>query len=193
MSDQDSGRNAEVILKIVAGNRDGQFRINPKTGILYVAKPLDHEYKTRYSLTVSALDQANAGMRKQSSARVKIYVEDVNDNDPVFKTDDKSIFFSENEPSGTRVLRLNAKDADAGENSHISYSIANLNADQLPFSIDHFTGIIKSKQLIDFESDKREYKLRVRASDWGTPYRRQSELKLTIKIKDINDNRPQVI
>ena len=33
----------------------------------------------------------------------------------------------------------------------------------------------------------------VRASDWGQPFRRQSELRLTIRIKDINDNRPQVI
>ncbi len=31
-----------------------------------------------------------------------------------------------------------------------------------------------------------------RASDWGVPFRRQSELKLNIMIRDINDNRPQV-
>ena len=192
VSDKDSGRNAKVILKITAGNRDGQFRINPRTGVLYVARPLDAEYKTRYSLTVSALDQANAGVRKQSSARVRIFVKDVNDNDPRFPEDEKEIYFNENEPSGTRVLRLNAKDADSGENSHISYSIANLNEDKIPFQIDHFTGVIKSKKLIDYESDKRLYKLQIRASDWGTPYRRQSELRLTVRIRDINDNRPQV-
>ena len=45
--------------------------------------------------------------------------------------------------------------------------------------------------MIDYESDKRVYKLKIRASDWGTPYRRQSEMRLTINIKDINDNRPQ--
>ena len=64
-----------MILKIVAGNRDGQFRIDPTTGVLYVARPLDAEYKSRYTLTVSALDQANTGMRKQSSARVRIFVQ----------------------------------------------------------------------------------------------------------------------
>ena len=64
VTDQDSGRNAKVLLKIVAGNRDEQFRIDPLSGMLYVARPLDAEYKTRYTLTVSALDQANAGMRK---------------------------------------------------------------------------------------------------------------------------------
>ena len=35
------------------------------------------------------------------------------------------------------------------------------------------------------------YLLKVRASDWGTPYRRQSELLVTVVVRDVNDNRPQ--
>jgi protocadherin Fat 1/2/3 len=46
-------------------------------------------------------------------------------------------------------------------------------------------------RLLDYESEKRVYVLKVRASDWGSPYRRQAELKLTIRLRDINDNRPQ--
>ena len=60
-------------------------RINPKSGVLYVERPLDAEMKSAYSLTVTALDHANTGMRKQSSAKVRIYIVDVNDNDPQFK------------------------------------------------------------------------------------------------------------
>ena len=192
MTDQDVGRNAKVLLKIVAGNRDEIFRIDPVTGMLYVAKKLDAETKSRYTLTVSAVDQANAGVRKQSSARVRVAVIDVNDNDPVFQESEKTIYFDENEPAGTPLLRVRAKDRDSGENGHLSYSIANINAQDIPFTVDHFTGMIKSKRLIDYETDKREYKLQIRASDWGTPYRRQAEMRLTIRIKDINDNRPQV-
>ena len=33
--------------------------------------------------------------------------------------------------------------------------------------------------------------LKIRASDWGTPYRRQSELTVTVTVRDVNDNRPQ--
>ena len=192
MTDQDVGRNAKVLLKIVAGNRDEIFRIDPVTGMLYVAKKLDAETKSRYTLTVSAVDQANAGVRKQSSARVRVAVIDVNDNDPVFQETEKTIYFDENEPAGTPLLRVKAKDRDSGENGHLSYSIANINAQDIPFTVDHFTGMIKSKRLIDYETDKREYKLQIRASDWGTPYRRQAEMRLTIRVKDINDNRPQV-
>ena len=158
----DTGRNAEVRLSIVAGNGDGKFRIDPITGMLYVAAPLDAEKKTRYTLTVAALDQANAGVRKQSSARVRILVTDVNDNQPKFPRDQKTIYFDENEPGRTRVTRVNAKDADSGENQQISYSIANPDADEIPFVIDHSNGVIKSTRLVDYESDRREYKLQVR-------------------------------
>ncbi len=87
------------------------------------------------------------------------------------------------------MYRVKAQDADSNDNGYLSYSIANLN--DVPFEIDSFTGAIKATKLIDFESDRREYHLLVRASDWGTPYRRQAELRLTIRVRDINDNRPQ--
>lgn len=193
VTDLDSGRNAKVVLKITAGNPDDQFRIDPLSGVLFVARPLDAETKSRYTLTVSALDMANAGMRKQSSARVSIFIDDVNDNTPEFENKEKEIFFNENEPTGTRVMRLNAQDLDSGENSRITYSIVNIHADELPFEIDHFTGVIKSRSVIDYESARRDYDLIIRASDWGTPFRRESEMKLMIHIKDINDNRPQVL
>ena len=93
---------------------------------------------------------------------------------------------------GPRLLASRAVDADAGENARISYSLANIDAEELPFEIDHFTGVIKSNKLIDYEADRREYVLHVRASDWGTPFRRQAEIKVKIHIKDVNDNRPQV-
>ena len=61
VTDQDSGLNAKVRLNIVAGNKNGQFRMNPTSGVLYIARPLDAEYKASYTLTVTALDQGNTG------------------------------------------------------------------------------------------------------------------------------------
>ncbi len=194
VTDKDTGRNAKVEMKITGGNKDNTFRIDPATGMLYTAAALDAEKKSRYVLKVSALDMANTGMRKQSSARVSIFVEDANDNAPVFDDGQTSmeIFFKENEPAGTRVIKLTARDADSGENARITYSVANVDADTLPFEVDQFTGVVRSRQVIDYESDRRKFVMRVRASDWGKPYRRETELKLTINIQDINDNRPQV-
>lgn len=189
VADMDLGKNAKVFLEIVGGNEGGEFYVNPDTGMLYTAVILDAEAKAFYTLTVSAIDQGNIGTRKQSSAKVKINVLDTNDNDPLFEKLEVKVRLDENESPGTYVTKVTARDRDSGENAYISYSIANLNP--VPFEIDHFSGIVKTTQVLDFESMKREYILRVRASDWGLPYRRQTEMQLTIKINDVNDNRPQ--
>lgn len=189
VTDADEGKNAQVSLEIVGGNEGGDFRINPDTGMLYTAVLLDAENKPFYSLTVSAIDQGNAGTRKQSSAKVKVYVEDTNDNDPIFDKSEMTVWIDENMPAGTSVTTVHAKDKDRGENSYISYLIANLV--KVPFEIDHFSGVVKTTMLLDYESMRREYILQVRASDWGLPYRRQTEMQLTVKVRDVNDNRPQ--
>ncbi|XP_058828867.1 fat-like cadherin-related tumor suppressor homolog isoform X4 [Topomyia yanbarensis] len=189
VTDRDEGKNAQVFLEIVGGNEGGEFRVNPETGMLYTAVPLDAEMKAFYTLTVSAIDQGNTGTRKQSSAKVKINVQDTNDNDPIFETNNMTIWVDENEPAGTTVTKVTARDKDLGENAYISYSIANLN--DVPFDIDHFSGVVRTSKLLDYESMRREYILRVRASDWGLPYRRQTEMQLIIKLRDVNDNRPQ--
>lgn len=189
VTDRDEGKNALVSLEIVGGNEGGEFRVNAETGMLYTAVPLDAEAKAFYTLTVSAIDQGNTGTRKQSSAKVKINIQDTNDNDPVFEQANVTIWVDENDPAGTTVTKVLAKDRDSGENAYISYSLANLN--EVPFDIDHFSGTVRTTKLIDYESMRRKYVLQVRASDWGLPYRRQTEMSLTITLRDVNDNRPQ--
>lgn len=189
VTDADEGKNAQVFLEIVGGNEGGEFHINPDTGMLYTAETLDAEHKAFYTLTVSAIDQGNAGTRKQSSAKVKINVMDTNDNDPLFDPLEDVVWVDENEPAGTSVTRVTARDKDSGENAYISYSIVNLNP--VPFEIDHFSGVVRTTTVLDYESMRREYILRIRASDWGLPYRRQTEVQLKIRVRDVNDNRPQ--
>jgi protocadherin Fat 1/2/3 len=38
---------------------------------------------------------------------------------------------------------------------------------------------------------RKEYVLHIRASDWGQPYRRQTEMKLFVNLRNVNDHRPQ--
>jgi len=189
VSDKDEGRNARVSLEIVGGNEGAEFRINRRTGMLYTAVPLDAERRSSYTLTVSAIDQGNAGSRKQSAAKVKVSVADANDNDPLFDRGAMDASVDENEPAGTSVVKVAARDRDSGENGYVSYSIANLKP--VPFEVDHFTGVVKTTRLLDYETMRREYVLHVRASDWGYPYRRQTEMRLVVRVNDVNDNRPQ--
>ncbi|XP_014600494.1 PREDICTED: fat-like cadherin-related tumor suppressor homolog isoform X3 [Polistes canadensis] len=189
VTDADEGKNALVFLEIVGGNEGGEFYVNAETGMLYTAVNLDAEKKAFYTLTVSAIDQGNTGTRKQSSAKVKINVIDTNDNDPIFEKSEMEVWIDENEAAGTSVVKVTAKDRDSGENAYISYSIDNIK--KVPFEIDHFTGIVKTKQVLDYETMRRDYLLHVRASDWGLPYRRQAEMRLRVRLRDVNDNRPQ--
>jgi protocadherin Fat 1/2/3 len=71
---------------------------------------------------------------------------------------------------------------------YITYSIANLKP--TPFTIDTFTGEIRTGRLLDYEIDRREFGLKIRASDWAQPSRRQSQKTIKIQLKDINENRP---
>ncbi|CAH1634963.1 unnamed protein product [Spodoptera littoralis] len=189
VSDRDEGRNARVYIEVVGGNEGEEFYVNPDTGVLYTAVSLDAEDKALYTLTVSAIDQGNAGTRKQSSAKVKITILDSNDNDPIFEREVTEVTVQENGPSGAVVARVVARDADSGDNAYISYSIANLQP--VPFDVDHFSGAVRTTRLLDYESMRREYTLRIRASDWGVPYRRQAEMRLVVRLEDVNDNRPQ--
>lgn len=123
VSDRDDGKNAQVYLQIVGGNEHGEFKINPESGMLYTNAILDAEAKHIYTLTVSAIDQGNKGTRKQSSCKVVVNVEDVNDNNPVFEKSNMTIWINENDPAGSIVTKVKATDADFSENAYVSYSI----------------------------------------------------------------------
>ncbi|XP_043247503.1 fat-like cadherin-related tumor suppressor homolog, partial [Amphibalanus amphitrite] len=188
-SDSDSGLNAQVRYAIAAGNEGGEFSINSDTGLLSLARPLDAETKAFYALTVSALDQGSGGRQRQGSARVTVTVTDENDNAPRFVTPNTQAAVDENEPADHHVTSVTCEDGDQSENAFLSYSIAN--TEPVPFIINHFDGTISTSQVLDYETERRQYILRVRCSDWGKPYRWQTETTVTIQLRNVNDNRPQ--
>ena len=53
-SDSDQGSNKEFKFSIFNGDPDGQFRIDPDSGNLYVHRKLDRETRPVYLLTVRA-------------------------------------------------------------------------------------------------------------------------------------------
>ena len=57
VTDDDSGRNAKVRLQITGGNGNRMFRINPLSGVLYVARPLDRERRSSYTFKVCTCSQ----------------------------------------------------------------------------------------------------------------------------------------
>ncbi|KYO28523.1 hypothetical protein Y1Q_0005325 [Alligator mississippiensis] len=166
----------------ISPNLDAEFfKINPRTGLITTAHPLKIIEKELYELEVVS----KGGDLK---AQVIVRLEDVNDHTPEFKQPSYSSFINESVPVGTTILSVSAFDKDRGENGYITYSIASLNS--LPFTINQFTGIISTSEELDFESSPESYRFIVRASDWGSPYRHESEVNVTIFIGNVNDNKP---
>ncbi|XP_025063474.1 protocadherin Fat 1 isoform X5 [Alligator sinensis] len=158
-----------------------RFNINPHTGLITILEKIKAQHASHLEVEVMTSD-------RKASAKVLIKVVSMNSNPPEFMQTSYKASFDENVPVGTSVMRVSAKDPDEGENGYVTYSIANLNP--LPFVINHFSGIISTSEDLDYELMPRVYNLRIRASDWGTPYRREVEVPVTITLNNLNDNIP---
>jgi len=98
----------------------------------------------------------------------------------------------EEEPSGTYVFTVMARDKDPPENGgNITYAFVSAPGERLKFTINAQTGEIRTRHMFDRDEPSREKEvyLTVRATDNGRP---QLDDVCTIKvtIEDINDNPP---
>lgn len=178
--------STESRFEITRGDSDNCFRIDSKTGTIYTVGELDAERRANYALTVS-IENAE---RRAFSVEVKINVIDYNDNAPRFE-EIEEMYVEENQRPGTAVGRVRAADTDSKENALIVYSLANANS--VPFEIDPHTGDLRTLLVLDYETMSREFSLRVRASDSGLPYRRETERSVRITLRNANDNAPKFL
>ncbi|XP_035989151.1 protocadherin Fat 3a isoform X5 [Fundulus heteroclitus] len=157
------------------------FKINTLTGAISTSCWFTHVSKDIFILEVLEVD---SNLR----AKVQITIEDANDNTPEFSQSSYEVFVNESVPVGTNILTVSAVDEDKGENGYITYSIHCFQ--QIPFEINQFSGVISSNTNFDFEASPEVFVFVVRASDWGSPYRRESEVTVTIHLQNVNDNKP---
>ncbi|XP_061882625.1 protocadherin Fat 1a isoform X3 [Entelurus aequoreus] len=168
-------------LKYAFRHKSDRFIINPDTGLIRTAAPINADVAIRSELEVITSD-------KKAATKVIVDVIDVNNNAPEFQQTSYKATVDENSPIGTSVVTVKATDLDRGENGYITYSITNLNPQ--PFVIDYFSGVISTSELLDYELMPRIYSLKVRASDWGSPFRREVEASVIITLNNLNDNKP---
>ncbi|KAM4546593.1 protocadherin Fat 3 [Fundulus diaphanus] len=157
------------------------FDINPLTGVIMTTRQL-----TKISQDFMEIEVVDCISQQQ--ARVQINIEDANDNFPVFSQSSYYIAINESLPIGTVVLVVSASDSDKRENGYVTHTING--EESIPFSIDQETGELRITRDLDFESSEDIYFFAVRASDWGSPYRRETEVNITIRVVNINDNKP---
>ncbi|XP_069618393.1 protocadherin gamma-B4-like [Ranitomeya imitator] len=154
---------------------------------LILLQPLDREKQQKYELILTACDGGKPV--KSGTAIVKIFVQDVNDNYPVFSQKMYKVSLEENLPIGYVVLHFNASDKDEGSNAEISYSFSHISENALQvFTIDSQTGAITTIRELDFEATQM-YEMTVEAADGGGLV---TQCSVLIYIVDLNDNAPEI-
>uniref|UniRef100_A0A669D8A2 FAT atypical cadherin 3a n=1 Tax=Oreochromis niloticus TaxID=8128 RepID=A0A669D8A2_ORENI len=171
--------DAEYILTTSADS--SFFQMNTLTGVISTARWFTRVFQDVFNLEVMEMDS-------NLKVKVRVTIEDANDHTPTFAQSSYEVFVNESVPVATSVLTVSAVDKDKGENGYITYSISSLQP--LPFKINQFSGVISTTEELDFESSSESFMFIVRASDWGSPYRRESEVNVTIHLENVNDNQP---
>ncbi|XP_077426879.1 protocadherin-23 isoform X2 [Vanacampus margaritifer] len=163
------------------------FHMDPRTGRLMVAAPLDREARTAYAFTVTASDQAERrGERRHASVAARVFLLDANDNRPTFQSADV-VQVAEDAAEGSLLHHFVAVDADERENGTVSYIILAGNQRGL-FTLEEKTGLLRLSAPLDFET-ARFHRLNVGAVDAGLPPLSSSHM-LTIEVVDVNDLPP---
>lgn len=157
------------------------FQINTLTGVISTTQWFTQVSQNVFNLELVEIDS-------DVKVKVRVTIEDANDNPPTFDQASYEVLINESVLVGTNVLTVSAVDEDKGENGYITYSISSFQP--LPFKINQFSGIISITKELDFESSPESFVFLVRASDWGSPYRRESEVNVTIHLENVNDNQP---
>ena len=172
----------DILEFTLTGSQNGEFSINPSTGVLTLLQTLDFEAIKQYILTVTASD----GLLSDSLI-LTVNVLDENDNRPEFEMFGPFVI-DEEQPSNTLVGVVIANDADSGMNAEISYSST---SDGSIFSISTDGEIITTAEL-DREILGSDLPFTITATDNGTP-QLTSEVTVAIRLRDINDNRPILV
>ncbi|KAM4621876.1 protocadherin-20 [Polymixia lowei] len=124
VADPDEGVNGNVEVRVV--NSSGPFVMDNALGTLRCTTNVDRETEDRYELHLLASDNGHPSPLT-SVARVTIFVEDVNDNQPKVILPNSNLSCLTVSPqtmAGTMVTKIYATDEDSGLNSEITYTIA---------------------------------------------------------------------
>ncbi|XP_013178590.1 PREDICTED: protein dachsous [Papilio xuthus] len=186
--DKDTGNNARITYKILSENNTNEeyFNVQPTTGWVYLAKPLDRETAAKHKMTIIATDNGIPSL--STSASLVVNVIDANDNDPVFTQASYEFQVEENRKAGAFVGKISATDADLGDNAVVRY---NLFPSNTSFIVNPVSGIITTREVLDREF-RSSYSVFAEARDLGS-LPRSNRVPIVIRVTDVNDNSPEII
>ncbi|XP_019623295.1 PREDICTED: protocadherin Fat 4-like [Branchiostoma belcheri] len=185
-TDPDLNGNGEVTYSIVSGDGMAYFDINSTTGLISTSADVDRETLALNNLVIQAMDGGSPA--KSSLCRVKIYLDDLNDNTPTFVPLEYALSVLENVAVGTLVTPVQALDPDESTNALLTFAILE-GDDNNQFTIDSSTGTIRTAGTLDREAIE-SYTLTITATDSGTPTNLTGSGTVLVTVLDVNDNPP---
>ena len=152
------------------------LKIDNITGELSLAKNLDFETIQKLTFMVRATD--NILPTYSTDTQVVIYVSDINDNAPSFKTLNYTSYTTRSALVGSILVNLHATDQDSGINGKIQYQFVNAPSN-LPFEIVGSTIRIKASLA---DTNITLYTFNVVAVDQGSPSRQSNNASISIYV-----------
>ncbi|XP_068152690.1 cadherin-23 [Drosophila tropicalis] len=207
--DLNGTENSQITYEIVEGLYRLNFTINPRSGLVQPLHHFDYEDLVDSS-NRRHLREANVGMREidllirardsgipmlSTVVPVLIYVQDVNDNPPIFQKSFYSKSVPEDLPGGSSILQVLAIDRDGSSpNNAVVYRIQMGASDK--FIINSESGIISVAQGANLDPDLTDnkqtlYTLTVLALDGGLGNSQlMNTATVNISIQDVNNKLP---
>ncbi|KAL4713336.1 hypothetical protein ACJJTC_006804 [Scirpophaga incertulas] len=196
VNDNDAGKNGVFSLTLV--NNNGTFEISPTVAerhSQFIIKVRDNtmlDYEARKSTVFQIVAQElGPATNLSATANVTVYLNDVNDNPPVFLAQSYEVELPENATAGTRVEQVQADDVDTGAFGRIQYT-AILGYLNTSLYLDPLSGVITvatNNHGFDREAmPDLHFLVEARDND-GVGLR--VTVPLIIKLLDVNDNPPE--
>ena len=176
-TDADSGNNGKITYSLTMTL--DLFTIDPTTGEITTTASLDREKTASYELKVLATDVGG----QEGRATLYVTVEDVNDHDPVFPSNQYTASVAPQAPPGTFVIMVSATDKDKGPNSESEYMVPS--GLSPVFQIAPRTGIITVAQSVP--SSPPSYFFTVNATNVNAP---QRTITTNVKISVVRGSFP---
>ncbi|KAK3581134.1 hypothetical protein CHS0354_033929 [Potamilus streckersoni] len=190
--DDDLGANAKVVYSLME-NTGNFFRIEPDSGIIYLAKPLHGT--DRVELTVKAEDQGTPPLA--ATVKVTITITHRQNNPPTWDSDqyEREYLVNETAPIGHIIAMMSASSNMPAPYDGVTFSLIDPQGYPVQvfdvFRIDQMgnTVYLRLKGSLDFNV-KNKYELRLRVTNQGqTPL--SVEIRPVVVVIDMNNEPPQ--
>ena len=144
-ADEEGTENSEISFNITGGSGTVFFNLDPQSGNLTVAAPLDYETNTSFELVIEAYDGGNPVLRSNKTFTIRLRNED--DNEPEFVERSYNFTIRENNLINDLIGQVRAEDLDP-HNRSVGYSFT---TPQTLFAIDRGSGNITARSVYNLE------------------------------------------